>query len=194
MPKRNNRILFCSQARQGHIRFMANRTKSVCLISTITTFGQKKIQKTYLAITAGKAKNKQGSIVGDIARSRRGLWCLERTRHYPAGTAFFSTHLANKLRLYWVMSKTGKTYQIRVALKSNGTPIVGDMIYAKQQAYEFDRLYLHAHRLRFHWLGENIEVTVMPKTGSLCLTDVFAAQYQLLQNKLSSMIKNNKEI
>ena len=71
-----------------------------------------------------------------------------------------------------VTIKTGRTHQIRVHLASEGHPIVGDEKYGDfalnkalsrgeaPQAHRFDRMFLHARRLRFTHpsTGETIEL------------------------------------
>ena len=65
-------------------------------------------------------------------------------------------------RLFFVYPKTGKTHQIRVALKSLGAPILGDTRYGGTQA---DRVYLHAFRLKFHFMGKEYTAEVWPEWG-----------------------------
>ncbi|KAL0047493.1 hypothetical protein WJX82_004850 [Trebouxia sp. C0006] len=54
--------------------------------------------------------------------------CLARGR-MPCGQAFFWTTDAMRpgLRLYIARPLTGRTHQIRVAMKSNGVPVLGDI-------------------------------------------------------------------
>ena len=52
--------------------------------------------------------------------------------------------------------QTGKTHQLRVAMKSNGVPILGDPMYsAIEDSQEDDRCYLHAAALRLPLLEGN---------------------------------------
>ena len=44
---------------------------------------------------------------------------------------------------------TGRTHQLRVAMKSLGSPILGDELYHPHVPDWPDRMYLHAHTLRF---------------------------------------------
>ncbi|MGX2949094.1 TIGR01621 family pseudouridine synthase [Frederiksenia canicola] len=122
-------------------------------------FEAHQIQKTYWAISTQKPKKKQGSIIGDMAKSRNGAWKLCQTRHHPAITQFISYAIAPKLRQFILQPKTGKTHQLRVAMKSLGSPILGDQLYRGEAA---DRLYLHAYQLDFIYDGEPISVSVEP--------------------------------
>lgn len=57
---------------------------------------------------------------------------------------------------------SGKTHQIRVALKSLGSPIIGDKRYKGSVS---DRLYLHSYALQFHYKKQYFNVTCLPQTG-----------------------------
>jgi tRNA pseudouridine32 synthase/23S rRNA pseudouridine746 synthase len=74
-------------------------------------FTDHKVQKYYLALAKGKPKKKQGSIVGDMAKSRRSMHKLLRTMENPARTQFFSQSVAEGLRLYLLKPLSGKTHQ-----------------------------------------------------------------------------------
>jgi tRNA pseudouridine32 synthase/23S rRNA pseudouridine746 synthase len=53
------------------------------------------------------------------------------------------------LRFFVLRPLTGRTHQLRVALKSLGAPILGDTLYAgKEEARKEDRAYLHAAAVR----------------------------------------------
>lgn len=60
---------------------------------------------------------------------------------------------------------TGKTHQIRVALKSVGSAIIGDPIYAQSAGY--DRGYLHAFALRFTLFEQEFEFICDPREFDL---------------------------
>lgn len=122
-------------------------------------FEQHKIQKTYWAMATKKPKKKQGSIIGDMQRSRNGAWKLCQSRENPAITQFTSHSIAPNLRQFVLQPKTGKTHQLRVAMKSLGSPILGDTLYGGEPA---DRVYLHAYRLEFEYQGESVVVEVEP--------------------------------
>ncbi len=92
-------------------------------------FEQRDIDKYYLAIGSKKPKKKQGSIIGDMERSRRSSWKLVNSKNNPAVTQFFSAAAENGERVFLCKPLSGKTHQIRVALKSIGSPIKGDAIY-----------------------------------------------------------------
>lgn len=111
----------------------------------------KNMQKTYLALSDKKPIKKQGWVKGDMEKSRRGMWKLMRSNCNPAVTHFCSRSVSPGLRLFMLYPKTGKTHQLRVAMKSLGSPILGDPLYGGTPA---KRLFLHAWRLKFEYLGQ----------------------------------------
>lgn len=113
-------------------------------------FKQHKIQKYYLAISADKPKKKQGWIKGGMARSRRGQWRLTREQDNFAKTQFIS-FAHPKGRLFVLKPFSGRTHQLRVALKSIASPILGDELYSGAKA---QRGFLHAQALCFEWQGQ----------------------------------------
>lgn len=125
-------------------------------------FAQHRIEKTYLALSNKKPKKKQGTIKGDMQKARRGAWKLCHSMENPAVTRFQSYHCVEHLRLFILSPKTGKTHQLRVAMKSLGSPILGDHLYGGDDA---ERLHLHAYQLKFNYLGDDICVQSKPKTG-----------------------------
>jgi tRNA pseudouridine32 synthase/23S rRNA pseudouridine746 synthase len=140
-------------------------------------FEARAIEKFYLALSLRKPKKKQGWIKADMGSSRRGSYKLLSTNDNPAITQFKSTALRVHERLFLVKPHTGKTHQIRVALKSLGSPIAGDLRYsAVQEAKEEERGYLHAYALRFTLDGENFEFVCPPKDGERFLSPEFTEQ------------------
>jgi len=139
-------------------------------------FEKHEMEKRYLALSTKKPRKKQGTIAGGMSPSRRGQWKLTQNTENMAITQFFSTYFQG-LRLFIIRPLTGKTHQIRVALKSLGAPILGDLRYGGEQA---DRGYLHAYALQFNWQGEVKRYVCFPEFGvhfSSELRDFVAAQY-----------------
>ncbi|UTA46433.1 pseudouridine synthase [Simiduia sp. 21SJ11W-1] len=131
-------------------------------------FAERRLTKYYLAIGVGKPKKKQGLIAGDMARSRRKSWKLLASMEQPAVTQFFSESLGEKRRLYLLKPHTGKTHQLRVALKSQGVSIVGDPIYDQAPAAETQapvRGHLHAYQLHFSAFDEHFSFSAAPAGG-----------------------------
>lgn len=123
-------------------------------------FEAHRVTKIYLALSHAKGRQKQGWIIGDMRPARQGSYKLAHTRENPAVTWFVSRGLRPGIRAFALRLFTGKTHQARVALKSVGSPILGDARYGGQPA---DRLYLHAAMLGLELPGgERIELTCWP--------------------------------
>lgn len=144
----------------GLLIFALNKTAAATFYQLFQTHS---IQKTYWALSTHKPKKKQGNIIGDMAKSRNGAWKLLHSKENPAITRFTSRSLAPNLRQFILQPQTGKTHQIRVAMKSLGSPIIGDKLYGGETA---DRVYLHAYQLDFIWHGESISVKSIPASGA----------------------------
>ncbi|MGL4455925.1 MAG: TIGR01621 family pseudouridine synthase [Plesiomonas sp.] len=136
-------------------------------------FAQRQVEKFYIAISDKQPQRKQGKVAGDMQRSRRSSWKLLSSLHNPAVTQFFSAGTGTGKRLFIVKPATGKTHQIRVALKSVGAAILGDPLYAQSQA---DRGYLHAWQLRFTYQGECYAISALPECGEWFLHAAVLAQ------------------
>lgn len=129
-------------------------------------FENREVEKYYLAISMRKPKKKMGWIKADMGSARRGDYKLLPTMNNPAITQFISCALRTHERFFLVKPHTGKTHQIRVALKSLGSPCAGDERYAaSEEARKEDRGYLHAYALRFILHGEPFEFVSPPDDG-----------------------------
>mgnify|MGYP005839682385 CR=1 FL=1 len=127
-------------------------------------FSQRQIEKCYLALSANKPKKKQGWVKGDMQPARRGAWRLTHTQQQPALTYFVSQGFEElPFRAFLLRPYTGKTHQLRVALKSVGAPILGDTLYGAELS---DRVYLHAYALALDYAGQRYEYQVLPDEGS----------------------------
>ncbi|WP_240221479.1 TIGR01621 family pseudouridine synthase [Rheinheimera hassiensis] len=128
-------------------------------------FSTHQIEKYYLALSVAKPAKKQGWVKGDMASARRGAWKLLNSQHNPAVTYFISQGFAElPFRAFLVKPYSGKTHQIRVALKSVGAAIAGDTLY---QAAAADRVYLHAYALHFFLHNTEYYYVQVPTEGAL---------------------------
>ena len=136
-------------------------TSSAAAADLSQQFADHQIEKRYLAISRQKPRKKQGLIIGDMTKSRNGSWKLLRSRNNPAITRFFS-HYDDTMsqRLFLLAPQTGRTHQLRVAMKSLSAPILGDTRYAGEPA---DRTYLHAYAIRFRDQDTAIELLAEPE-------------------------------
>lgn len=134
-------------------------------------FERREIQKFYLALSLRKPKKKQGWVKADMATARRGSYMLTKTSENPAITQFISSSLGVGERFFLVKPHTGKTHQIRVALKSIGAPIAGDIRYANaDDAKKEQRGYLHAYALIFRLKDEEFSFLCPPTEGERFLS------------------------
>ena len=130
-------------------------------------FEQKQIEKYYLAISAKKPKKKQGAVKGGMKKVRDGKWMLDSSDNAVAISQFFSFSISAGLRLFLIKPLTGKTHQIRVALKSLSSPILGDHLYKGEIS---DRTYLHAYCIRFVYQKQSICIICAPNKGDLFIS------------------------
>lgn len=126
-------------------------------------FSTKSIQKTYLALSTGKGKRKMGWVKGDMYNRRDGLWLLKDSQNNPAISYFVRKPGPPGTKAFWVQPYTGKTHQIRAALKSNGASILGDTHYGGEDS---DRMYLHAYAVAFSWRGVEYNITAPMHYGN----------------------------
>ena len=94
------------------------------------------------------------------------------------------------LRAFLLKPQTGRTHQLRVALKALSSPILGDPLYAASDAAaREERTYLHASALRIPAGqaalsddGAAIEVVCAPSTGTAfrdaAFRDAFASWFE----------------
>ena len=148
----------------GLILFARNR---ISVSKLASQFREHRINKFYLALAGTHPLKKQGMVRGDMIKGRNGTWFLARSMDNPAVTQFLSTGLGNGLRLYILKPRTGKTHQLRVALKSLGVPILGDPLYyrKKDNSHPVDRAYLHAYALGFELDGKRYRFVYPPDEG-----------------------------
>lgn len=127
-------------------------------------FETKQMTKYYIALTANKPSKKQGGVIGDMEKTRNGSWKLTSAKRNPAITHFFSFAYKEGRRFIVLKPATGKTHQLRVALKALGAPIIGDERYG---GLKQDRLYLHAYQLAFALEGVDYSFQCTPTSGEL---------------------------
>lgn len=137
-------------------------------------FRLRQVEKYYVAISYKKPKKKEGLIKGDMAPARRGAWKLLSSQQNPATTQFFNKGIGDGKRLFIVKPHTGKTHQIRVALKSLGSPILGDELYGDSTS-DGERAYLHAYSIAFKLAGQTYRYAEFPREGGEFLSQAFHA-------------------
>ena len=144
---------------------IAKSSESASVLSSL--FSSRQIEKYYVAVSDKKPKKKQGIICGDMKKARRGQWKLCRTYENPAITRFSSLKYEDKY-LFLLKPQTGKTHQIRVAMKSICAPIIGDVLYGGTVS---DRGYLHSIKLSFSYKGKKYEYISYPNVGKFFIDE-----------------------
>lgn len=149
---------------------IATRADSAAALAA--AFREGRVEKRYVALSDRTPKKKQGWVRGDMAASRRGQWKLLPTQTHPAITRFTSAGTGEGRRLFLLKPITGRTHQLRVALKSVGAPILGDPLYHADDAanQRADRGYLHATALGFSLAGHDYRYFCPPTIGEYFLS------------------------
>ena len=117
-------------------------------------FQERQVEKRYVAVVDGRMENEAGEVnlplivdwpnrprhIVDFNIGKPSL-TLYRVLSYDAET--YTTRVA-------LTPETGRTHQLRVHMQSLGHPILGDTLYATEEALaKADRLQLHAEFLSF---------------------------------------------
>ncbi len=120
-------------------------------------FQDKKIKKFYMALVIGKPKEPKGII--DLPMGRIGMKRTTQVKgnkklkdKKEAITEYSTVKNFQDFTLLEVSPHTGRTHQIRVHLKSLGTPVAGDPLYGRKDPNgpkQPERLFLHAYKLQF---------------------------------------------
>lgn len=138
---------------------VAKSSKAASALSELFCSG--KVCKYYIALSDKKPKKRKGLVSGDMIKSRNGQWKLTRTYNNPAVTRFSSFKYEDKY-LFLLKPESGKTHQIRVAMKSLSSPILGDVLYHGTPS---DRGYLHSFKLAFSYNEKKFEYEKYPNMG-----------------------------
>jgi tRNA pseudouridine32 synthase/23S rRNA pseudouridine746 synthase len=143
-------------------------------------FYSRSVEKYYIALSDRRPRKKQGLVAGDMDRTRRGMWKLVPRMSNPAVTQFFSSSMGNNLRMFILKPHTGKTHQLRVALKSIGSPVLGDPLYYRTSCSGdgADRCYLHSYALVFTLNDETFQFICHPRCGFLFGNESFREAFR----------------
>ncbi|GAA6153043.1 pseudouridine synthase [Pseudoteredinibacter isoporae] len=134
-------------------------------------FASGEVQKFYLALSRHKPRKKQGTVKGGMQKARRGAWKLAPGQDNYAYSQFFSRGLGLGYRLFLWRPRTGRTHQLRVAMKSLGSPILGDALYGCQETVENPAQFrLHAYQLAFQLAGKDhcFQLDPMSEGSAFC--------------------------
>lgn len=124
-------------------------------------FQRKMVEKRYLALVDGTVVPDSGEIEAPIGRfAEQRVWAV-KIDGKPSVSRFRVIRRAADRTLVELEPVTGRTNQLRIHLAHIGHPIVGDPKYGGRA---FERLCLHAHRLRIKHpsSGEMLEFVAPP--------------------------------
>lgn len=131
-------------------------------------FRERRTRKRYAAVTWGAPTPSEGTIdlpIGGV-REERPRRKVDHETGKPSITHYrvldaASADAVEPTAFVDLAPHTGRTHQLRVHLAAVGCPILGDNLYAPQNALEArDRLMLHAHSLVFPDPTHGRDVTV----------------------------------
>jgi 23S rRNA pseudouridine955/2504/2580 synthase len=142
---------------------------------------ENRIDKRYLALLSGSWR--KGARKVEAPLKKNTLQSGERVVRVdpegkPAETRFRRLARYADATLVEVELITGRTHQIRVHSAWLGSPVLGDSKYGDEAANRamreqgLRRLFLHAHRICFHWPGEPRETCFeapLPEALASCL-------------------------
>lgn len=130
--------------RQGIVHRLDRDTSGVMVVaktqeayeSLAHQFKAHYVQKSYLAITCGIPKTVSGIIalpIGRHLKKRKKMTVTERGRQ--AVTEYRVLEESGDFALVLLAPRTGRTHQIRVHLKSLGTPVLCDATYSRRSVF-----------------------------------------------------------
>lgn len=118
----------------------------------VNLFSSRKVHKEYLAICIGNPGNLEMSAAIGRHPVHRRLMTVVETGGKSALTLCKTLAHNNFFSLVHLVLATGRTHQIRVHLKHQGTPILGDSTYGSTTSntkFGVERQLLHAERVSF---------------------------------------------
>lgn len=149
LPQNLKQSLLADATKPQPVHRLDYATTGVLLIGKTSTsirvlnelFEEKKIQKTYYAVTIGEMQS-QGIITDEVdGKESKSSYKLLAT---------LNSERFGKLNLVQLNPHTGRRHQLRIHLASLGNPILGDKTYGKEPLILNGKgLYLHAHSLQF---------------------------------------------
>jgi len=114
-------------------------------------FEKRMIEKVYIASVSGKVLNDEGEIhlplIADWPNRPKQKICHETGK--PSQTYWSVIARENTETRMRLMPKTGRSHQLRVHMLAIGHPILGDRLYAPDEAFSAaPRLLLHANTIK----------------------------------------------
>jgi len=127
-------------------------------------FEKRKTQKRYIARVFGHVKEEQGSVDQPLICDwpNRPKQMIDHERGKQSLTHYKVLSYSDNSTLVELTPITGRSHQLRVHMLSIGHPILGDRLYAHDEALAMaTRLNLHAQMLSIHHPVSNEEITFL---------------------------------
>lgn len=152
--------------RPGIVHRLDKDTSGVVVIARVqhafeylkNLFKNRRVEKTYLALVAGRVAKKRGVIDLKIGRlvknpALRGTEWQRIKNEREARTEYRVLEYLPDFTLIEVTPKTGRMHQIRVHFAAFGNPVAGDHIYGKtiKPPMGLNRQFLHASSISFSY-------------------------------------------
>ena len=131
------------------IVLFAKTSKSLSRMNEL--FKNKKVQKTYYAVTEDKPNKEKGVIISLLKKNQKQNKSYI-TKSDDGKKSELEYELIEKLQNYFlirVKPKTGRHHQIRVQLSSIGCKIKGDVKYGAKRANKDKSICLHSYSMSF---------------------------------------------
>ena len=103
-------------------------------------------KRCYYAVIAGKMESKEGTIKSYLKENGNMVYSVKDRSGKLAVTEYKVLKERKNISLLDINLKTGRKNQIRVHMKENKTPILGDLKYGEKSKL-INRLALHAYKL-----------------------------------------------
>ena len=136
---------------------------------------EKKIKKTYLAITENKPENNEGKLVDYLLKNQnKNKSFVTDEAHIKSKKAILTYKLLKSLKNYFLLEivlETGRHHQIRCQLSNIGCYIKGDVKYGAKRPNKNKSISLHSKKIEFiHPVSKlNILVEAKPPDESIWL-------------------------
>ena len=133
------------------VLILARTSKALNRLNSM--FNAQKVTKLYLAITDRAARKEELTLNQWLLKDRRRN--VVRSVKAKQGESKLATtqmklHLVRDgLSLWQLQPLTGRSHQLRVAMQSNGIPILGDVKYGGSTIHDPRRICLHCYEMRF---------------------------------------------
>ena len=127
-------------------------------------FRDQKVTKTYLAISHQSTKYRTNSVRQYLHKNIHKNIVHHVSKWHKDGklalTQYELIHSVQDYFLYDLRPETGRPHQLRVALASEGAPILGDLKYGGAKIDDSRRILLHGWSLTFLHPTKRIETTI----------------------------------